>query len=144
MNNEEPVYEDIDDTGTPVNQQKMDRKAREPKTRFEHALIATHPSRKRFESKPQHDRVKRIEEKLRTGTPAAKIYRVFCAKKIQWGKEKNIPLNSILTAMENQEALISFTQQYGDEILKKKSAQEIQEELSSRGIKRVGDLYNDD
>ena len=61
---EEPTYEDIDDTGRAINEREIDLQARMPDTDFEKALISVHPSQKRFTTKAQHKRAKKIEERF--------------------------------------------------------------------------------
>jgi len=147
----DPIYEDIDDTGLPANQKKMDLDAREPKTAFEETLLSLKPAPRgrtvRFASRQEHVRARKLEHKM-TADDNGRIFRAFAWVIIKWGKDKNkkagryaIGVNEVMSAIEDPQKYADFKARHGAEVLKKQTAAQLASSLKKAGVTSLTELY---
>ena len=114
MDDYEVTYTDVDDSGEPANQNALDKKAREPKTKMQERFLAMFPGMKRFPGKAEHKRFRDYETKTLSGTDEAIHYRGFFKLSLgEWLKGKNathivINVATALNFLENNDKFLEY------------------------------------
>ena len=149
MNYQEPVYEDVDESGetSAKAQQEMMKKALEPKTPLQVKLLAVSKA-KRFANTAERTSWRKLEKKAAGSDPDSRLFYAWLEAAIEWGRKKNTPVvkmpySKVISFAENEQAARNWIVANRSKVLRKKPAAEMKEVMQAKE-KELDALLNED